>query len=58
MIGGNEMKIYLATWLLEPEQGNALTKKEKKERLISYYRALEYKKHIKKYIQTGRNKRI
>ena len=49
------MKIYLATWLLEIEQGNALTKKEKRERLISYFNLLGKGFELGQYIKTGKN---
>jgi hypothetical protein len=31
------MKIYLATWLFEKEQGRSLTKKRSINRLLSYF---------------------
>ncbi len=31
------MRIYLATWLFEPEQGKALTKVRGLRRLLSFY---------------------
>lgn len=31
------MKIYMATWIMEVAQKEALDKKEKPERLMSYY---------------------
>lgn len=52
---GIDMKIYLATWLLEPHQGRVLTKKKQTQRLISYYHTREKKKQFPGYIKTGRN---
>lgn len=49
------MKIYLATWLLEPHQGRVLTKKKQTRRLISYYHTREKKEQFPGYIKTGRN---
>ena len=49
------MKIYLATWLLEKEQGNVLTRKDKRERLLSYFHLLEKEFELKDYIKTGMN---
>ncbi len=49
------MKIYLATWLFESNQGEALTKMGKKERLVSYYHTLLKKSELPEYVRTGRN---
>lgn len=49
------MKIYLATWLLEPSHGQALTKMNKKERLLSYFHVLQKKDDFVRYVKTGRN---
>jgi len=49
------MKIYLATWLLEVEQGNSLTKIDKRERLLSYYHIVQKIKEFSNYIKTGMN---
>ena len=49
------MKIYLATWLLEPSHGEALTKMNKKERLLSYFHVLQKKDDFVRYVKTGRN---
>lgn len=49
------MKIYLATWLLEPSHGQALTKMKKKERLLSYFHVLQKKDDFVRYVKTGRN---
>jgi len=49
------MKIYLATWLLEPAQGTALSTIGKKERLLSYFHTIEKKHQFLRYIKTGRN---
>jgi len=49
------MKIYLATWLLEKSQGESLTKKGSKNRLMSYFHTKD--KPITEfvtYIKTGR----
>jgi hypothetical protein len=54
-MGGKKMKIYLATWLFESTQGNALTKAGKKERLISYYHTISKKEELRQYVKTGRN---
>jgi len=50
------MKIYLATWLLEPAQGEALTKKKARERLISYFHTVAKADQFKKYVIKGINK--
>jgi len=51
------MKIYLATWLLEPAQGEALFKKGSKNRLISYFHTKEKEKELKGYILKGQQRR-
>ena len=51
------MKIYLATWLLEPSQGTSLTKVGKRERLLSYYHLPESLKEFINYIKEGVNKK-
>jgi len=57
------MRIYLATWLQEPNQGVSLTNKNAKTRLVSYYLFTElkqqktyFKKMFKKYVFTGKVK--
>ena len=51
------MKVYLATWLLEKSQGDSLTKKKNKNRLLSYFHTKEKtNKEFRNYIKTGRNK--
>jgi len=50
------MKIYFATWLLEPAQGRALTKRKAKNRLLSYFHTLAKIDQVKKYIIKGVNK--
>jgi len=50
------MKIYLATWLLEPQQGEVLTKINKRERLLSYYHIIQKMNEFLFYVKTGRNK--
>ena len=49
------MKIYLATWLFESSHGEALTKMNKKERLLSYFHVLQKKDDFVRYVKTGRN---
>lgn len=50
-----EMKIYLATWLLEKEQGKALTKKKVTSRLLSYYHTQQKsEQEFVRYIKHGR----
>jgi hypothetical protein len=49
------MRIYLATWLFESNQGEALTKMGKKERLISYYHTITKKEELPEYVKSGRN---
>jgi hypothetical protein len=50
------MKIYLATWLLEPQQGKALTKRKAKHRLISYFHTTAKADQLIKYVKKGLNK--
>ena len=50
------MIIYLATWLLEPQQGRALTKKKAEDRLISYFHTVAKADQLKKYVKKGVNK--
>lgn len=47
------MKVYLATWLFEVSQGQALTKKKKKERLLSYFHTKEKAELLPHYIKKG-----
>lgn len=47
------MKIYLATWLLEPSQGTTLTLINAKQRLTSYYHTKEKKDDFSEYLKTG-----
>ena len=49
------MKIYLATWLFESEQGRVLTKIGKRERLLSFYHTTQKQEGFKRYITHGRN---
>ena len=49
------LKIYLATWLLEKNQGIALTNVNADTRLISYWHTKEKEKELITYIQTGTN---
>ena len=50
------MKLFLATWLLEPQQGRSLTKKKARYRLISYWHTIAKANQLKKYVITGLNK--
>ena len=52
------MKIYLATWLHEPEQGRAMTVVGKKERLLSFWHTRERESEFGQYITTGRNENL
>jgi hypothetical protein len=45
--------IYLATWLQEDSQGEALNNTKKKERLLSYYLIKESGKNIRDYVLGG-----
>lgn len=50
------MRIYLATWMDEPAQGNALTKIGGVLRLLSYHFVCQKKDHGKlliRYAKTG-----
>ena len=47
------MKIYLATWLLEPAQGLSLSNKDGNQRLISYYHTRNKIKEFPHYVRTG-----
>jgi hypothetical protein len=49
------MKIYSATWLFESNQGLSLTKKQSKNRLLSFYHTVQKsKKEFIHYIKTGK----
>lgn len=48
------MKIYLATWILEESQGITLSKKNKKERLLSFFHTIQKIQIFRKYIKTGK----
>lgn len=50
------MRIFLATWLLEPQQGKVLTKKKYRDRLVSYFHTKEKEDQFKKYVKKGINK--
>lgn len=52
------MKVYLATWLLEPAQGRSLTKIKAVRRLVSYFHTKEKIDEFPKYVRTGRNENI
>ena len=45
------MKIYLATWLQEDSQKEALDKIGKQERLLSYYLVEQSEKSIVEYME-------
>ena len=52
------MKIYLATWIAEKSQGDSLTNKSARQRLLSYYLLITQnatKEILNRYIKTGRN---
>jgi len=49
------MKIYLATWLFEVNQAVALTNRNQKNRLLSYYHTAQIKNlDLRKYVKTGK----
>ena len=51
------MKIYFATWLYEPAQGAALTRKRAGSRLLSFHFLKKQgikPKQLKKYCETGK----
>jgi len=50
------MRIYLATWLLEPAQGVAMTNVGAKHRLLSFFHTREKKEEFVGYVKTGKNK--
>jgi len=51
------MKIYLATWLLEPSQGDSLTEVKNRNRLVSYFHTQTFQPdQVSTYIQTGKIK--
>jgi hypothetical protein len=48
------MKIYLATWMLEPAQATALTQVKGKTRLISYHHTKDFSfDQVQTYCKTG-----
>ena len=47
------MKIYLATWLLEPQQGIALSAVKNKTRLISYFHTIKKSDELEYYVKNG-----
>ncbi len=49
------MKIYLATWLYEPQQGEALTKSRQWQRLVSFFHVRDTVGDVVRYVTTGRN---
>jgi hypothetical protein len=52
------MKIYLATWLLEPAQGRALTQVKGWHRLLSFYHTKEKTNELPCYCKTGKNENL
>ena len=50
------MIIKFATWMLEPQQGKALTKQKAKHRLLSYFHTTAKDDQFKKYVKKGLNK--
>lgn len=46
------MKIYLATWL-EKSQGQALTKKKSRKRLLSFYHLPKKEDELLNYVKKG-----
>lgn len=52
------MKIYLATWLEEPRQGQVLTHTKYRHRLLSYWHIKDKSSILPTYIRTGINKRF
>lgn len=50
------MKLFLASWLLEPWQGEVLTKTKYTNRLISYYHTIPKADKLSEYVLTGMNK--
>jgi len=51
------MKIYLATWLFEPEQGNALTARGANQRLLSYHHTKGKEEELVRYVKEGTNEK-
>ena len=54
------MKIYLATWLLEANQGESLTKMKKFNRLTSFHFLKQQgiqKQDLEEYVDTGKFKK-
>lgn len=49
------MRIYLATWLLERNQGEVLTRVGYRRRLLSYYFLQDKEEELPPYVRTGRN---
>ena len=51
------MIVYLAIWLVEISQGQSLTRKKKRERLVSYYHVIQNKneEELDQYVQQGKN---
>ena len=49
------MKIYLASWLYEPSQGEALTESKYWNRLLSYFHTRDRESELRSYVRTGKN---
>ncbi len=52
------MKIYMATWLLEPLQGVILNKLSADNRLLSYHHTKEKKDELRDYINKTQPNRM
>ncbi len=50
------MKIYLATWMLEPAQGDGLTRAGARKRLLSFWHTKDVKSDLPDYVTSGKNK--
>ena len=50
------MVICFASWMLEPAQGRALTKRKAKNRLLSYFHTKQKADQLPKYVKKGLNK--
>ena len=55
----NKTVIFLATWLCEKSQGEALTKVEHDYRLISFYHTREFTDEtLREYLEKGENEKV
>jgi len=52
------MKVFLATWVLEPSQGQTLTKMEAGNRLLSYFHTKQKEEVFSVYCRRGVNEDI